>query len=260
MNRSGRPSGYPLGPPQIRTCAIHASGPRRSGSLRGETPMTPPRHQLTSVVLTRSTGARRLPAWIRPAGPARPGSPWLHRVRSARAFPGLTATTAAPTPDPRPAQLLLRRSAVPPAVRLFAPRGHRHCTDRPGEFGFGSRTLIVLVAGIGFPRFLDNPNVSMACSTTRRDGARQASSARPCGLPQRQERRLARGALEAQRHGLLTHCLRASPRPLPGRRKTRFRLVADLCRVGVDATGVARRNFQSFHSFPSIEASRRTDA
>ena len=116
-----------------------------------------------------------------------------------------------PTPDPHPAWLLFRRQAVPPGCSQFrSSRAPRHCTRRPGEFGFGfSSADHSVVEGIGSPRFLDNPNVNMPCSLTPVGRSVPASVARPYSLPQPQRRRLPRQrCFVAQSHGLLTRCLR----------------------------------------------------
>jgi hypothetical protein len=51
-------------------------------------------------------------------------------------------------------------------------------------------------------------------------------------------------AFEAQSHGLFTRCLRFAARVTPWRHKTRFRLLARLCRAGLDTRRVPPQSFR----------------
>lgn len=100
------------------------------------------------------------------------------------------------------------------------------------------RQSLFSVEMTGPPRFLGDPHPYMPCSSTPAGSPRQALAAIRCCLPpieQRRHPRLSqfRGSITRPAHSLST--LRSMGYPIP--RKTRFRLVASLCRVGFSPTG-----------------------
>jgi hypothetical protein len=140
--------------------------PQRTGFAEGRT-----LHAVVAICQRYVDTVNRVteyPPCIPPAAPAHRQA--LRSTGSARhaRSPASSLLWLTPTPEPRPAGLLLRWPAVPPECsHIRSRRVPRHCTREPGEFGFGfSGADRVLMEGLGSPRFLDNPNVNMPCSPT----------------------------------------------------------------------------------------------
>lgn len=168
-----------------------------------------------------------------------------------------------PTPDPRPARLLLVAELYHQRARLFAPCGCRDTAPAGQEnSGSASPLPIALVEGIGPPRFLDSPNVNMPCSPTPAGRCMPGVHGMPI-LPSAASTTSApacwfyRGSITRPIDSLSTlHPIRYRTR-----RKTRFRLVANLYRVGFSPTGLhyvisAKISF----AFQTSRLSWRTDA
>jgi hypothetical protein len=92
--------------------------------------------------------------------------------------------------------------------RCFAPAGPERVTGGPGvEDPVPGRTDTV--EGAGRPKFLENPDVLMPCSSTPAGPDAPGHDGAPTRPPSCQNRRLAAGSnLEAQSHGFGTGCLR----------------------------------------------------
>ena len=168
----------------------------------------------------------------------------------------------APTPDPRPAQLDVLAALYHQRARGFAPCKHRD-TALAGQENSGSASPRprLLVEGIGPPRFLDNPNVSMPCSSTsagqsapgKHGASMQPSVASRTSAP---ADTLFRGSITRPADSLST----LHPARCRTRRKTRFRLVANLCRVGVSPTGLHYAISAAFAAFQASRLTWRTEA
>ena len=131
-----------------------------------------------------------------------------------------------------PASLRFLRSAVPPCALFFAPDRVERYSVRPG---LGLRGAL---PGLRWRRrgLPGSWGTSCAHALLSDPGGLVAPShsARRFCLPLLRRRRLPpRILFGAPSHGLRTRCLRFAARVAPGPRKTRFRLVASLCRAGL---------------------------
>lgn len=108
---------------------------------------------------------------------------------------------------------------------------------------------------MGLPGSWGTPMCTCPALRPRRDEHRQAIAAMSCSLPASQNCRLSRsGHFGAQSHGLHARCLRFAAPVTRSPRKTRFRRVANLYRVGFKPTG-SLTQFQS-NSCHSSQATR----
>jgi hypothetical protein len=113
----------------------------------------------------------------------------------------------------------------------------------------------------GSPRFLGSPLDCMPCSQISAGRRHQAIRCLTCCLPPYLRRRLPRQLdVETQSHSLQPRCLRFAARVTPAPRKTRFRLAANLDRMGLDTHRTPKMVsvIQFIHppspSFPSAQA------
>jgi hypothetical protein len=147
----------------------------------------------------------------------------------------------------------------PPRVRLVLP------TSWPGLFVLRSAPFPLLFRGVQQASQVRGKTLTrMPCSTTPADFHASPLSALPCCLPLPLRRRLLPfpdfGALS---HGLLVRCLRFAVPAFPDpQRKTRFRLVANLCRTGLSPVGSSSKGFRSISlhlafSFPTLTLAHR---
>ena len=116
-----------------------------------------------------------------------------------------------PTPDPRPARLLLVAELYHQRARLFAPRRRRDTAPTGQEnSGSASPLPIALVEGIGPPRFLNQPQCQHALLSDP-GGTVHARRTRHAHTAFRGVHNVGsrlQGFIVAQSHCLLTHCLR----------------------------------------------------
>lgn len=250
LQRSGRPSGYPPGPPQIRTCAIRASGSStsrihhriRNSSRNPYANASADTCFPIDDMLTRVSRHRvldRFPAYDTHS----PASPSLHRVPSDSRFPDFTTTmTCSDSRCPIPADFYWSQAGTTSVVAHSLRSGIDHYARRPGEFGFGFSDCrfsggehrasqvpgeppcqhALLFDPGGMVRMSGNCDMSMLPSVVIKTSA-------PAN-------RKFRGSITRPIDSLST--LRPVRRRT--RRKTRFRLVASLCRVGFAPTGFHR--------------------
>jgi hypothetical protein len=95
------------------------------------------------------------------------------------------------------------------------------------------------------PRFLGNPLCPCPALRPRWDLHARPFTAFRCGLPCFRRRRLPpQTPFGAPSHGLVTRCLRFAAWVAPGQRKTRFRLLAKLCRAGLVTRWVPIQGFR----------------
>jgi hypothetical protein len=113
---SGRPSGYPPGPPQIRTCGFPASGSSSQGFATRRSAVTPSRTLANFAIdcsfVEMGLGSKH-PASFPPIGPMTRPAPFLHRVLLGE-FPRFTGRTDG----------LRFPAGHPEALVLVAPRYH----------------------------------------------------------------------------------------------------------------------------------------
>jgi hypothetical protein len=161
-----------------------------------------------------------------------------------------------PTPEPRPAGLLVVGKLYHQSVRTFASVGHR--TLRPRTWRIRVRLLRCRSRSDGRSRVSQVPGQPQCQHALLCDpGGCNAPGnlARPYCLPQPQQRRLPHnGYYVAQSHGLLTHCLRFNPCPLPCKRQDSLPAGCQPLPGGVRTHWVALCNFRSLRSFPNIQA------
>lgn len=130
---------------------------------------------------------------------------------------------------------------------------------RSGDFTSGSPYKPVLLRGKcrGLPKFLGNPIVFAPCSSTPARPFRQAVWTVGYGLRLWQQPQPSRVmSLEVQSHGSSTRCLRFAAHGRPYPRKTRFRLVANLCRTGLTTRWVPKGVSDSCHVMMSSPPTR----
>ena len=179
-----------------------------------------------------------------------------------------SAGSIGPVPPPRRYYEALRlpaaRFAALRFLRLAIPPVRPVCSQRPGRTTVGSGELVFRVPSrklsvetAGSLRFPSHPRVPTPCSQTpvgpmharplRRLGAAPASMHN--GGSRNKD------GFGAQSHGIRTRCLRFAGRVAPPPRKTRFRLLAKLCRAGfVHPQGCDERfpSFESLSPFSSL--------
>ena len=235
------------GLPQIRTCAIRASGSSCHGFARPE--------RLSVVVSCR---------WSR--GPVSPPSvprtvPWhgipfpppglpQARIPRLRRYYGMLRIPAA-----RPAALRCLRLAVPHACRFVRSCGLPGTGPPAGRGSLVTRTP---------------PCPGFSCGDDR---ASQVPGGPACTCPALRPRRDLRarpmrrvdaafrlwygvgsrgfGSYGAQSHGPCIRCLRFAGRITPPPRKTRFWLLARLCQAGLVTRWVPTKGFSMSHNIPS---------
>ena len=134
---------------------------------------------------------------------------------------------------------------------LAAPVGPRRTPDGPGVFRCRLPLPALGVETTGSPRFLGGPQRAHALLFDP-GGTGHARLDFFYGAPMRpSELNDAVGSHDskpfgAQSHGLHTRCLRFAVRVAPTPRKTRFRLLARLCRAGLAARWVLNVRFPRF--------------
>jgi len=152
-----------------------------------------------------------------------------------------------------PPRFVLPRLAVPPRAPPVRSRGAAR--SLPTGLGFGEpiSPLPVACGNDRASQVPGEPPVPMPCSQTPVGPPRQATSALRCGLPPLLRRRLPRHAsFGALSHGLVTRCLRFAAWVTPGQRKTRFQLLAKLCRAGLATRWVPIRGFRDAYISSSL--------
>ena len=161
----------------------------------------------------------------------------------------------------------------PPSLVLLTSLSLASCTTRVfvGSLPSGTETLRPwtwrirvrllrcrgnLMEGLGSPRFLDNPNVNMPCSPTAAGGAPHSDTGAPLDAFHSLKSVGSHDDVNfaAQSHGLLTHCLRFNPCPLPRKRQDSLPDGCYPCPGGVRTHWVVVCNFRSSRSFPNIQA------
>ena len=175
-----------------------------------------------------------------------PGAPFPPRGPSGR-FPRFFGTAALRLPAAPPASLRFLRRAVPPLHAWASlPRSTGARSAGLGLAHRGARPA-TSTETTGSPRFLGNP----LCTRALLSDPGGTSRARPLprfgvAFRQLERRRLPRRNADfgAQSHGPRARCLRFAGRVTPRPRKTRFRLVASLCRAGLVTRWVPSRRFQ----------------
>ena len=151
---------------------------------------------------------------------------------------------------PRPS----RRTSLPSLGGTTASTGfslpERAGASRSGQGTFRvaiplSTACSLSVGTVGSPRFLGNPTVDMPCSSTPAGRRAPGPTARPCCLPCMQNNVGPRddNSFVAQSHGLSTRCLRFVGMVTASQRKTRFRLLAKLGRMGLVTHWVSSKGF-----------------
>ena len=106
----------------------------------------------------------------------------------------------------------------------------------------------------GSLRFPSHPRVPAPCSWTPVGPTRQAIAACRRGPRLCLQRRLPQDEyFGARSHGIGTHCLRFAGRVAPPPRKTRFRLLAKLCRAGFVNPQGCMKSFRVRVSSPFLE-------
>ena len=182
------------------------------------------------------------------AGSLRSGSPTSSVLRLAptpcnpsrrTSFPSLGGTALRP--------LVMTRSVGAPSSSRFGFAG-------PWSGNLHAETT-------GSPRFLGSPLDYMPCSQIPAGRRHQAIRCLTYCLPPHLRRRLPRQLdVGTQSHGLQPRCLRFAARVTPEPRKTRFRLAANLDRMGLDTHRTPKMVsvIQFIHppspSFPSAQA------
>ena len=142
------------------------------------------------------------------------------------------------------------------------------CSQRPGRTTVGSGELLFRVPSrkwsvetAGSLRFPSDPRVPTPCSQTPVGPIHAGYS----GVSARPPLQITNGGSRnkddfgAQSHGIRTRCLRFAGRVAPPPRKTRFRLLAKLCRAGfVHPQGCDERfpSFESLSPFSSLPDAR----
>ncbi len=151
-----------------------------------------------------------------------------------------------------PASLRCLRSAVPPEHPRFAPTGL--------ECDAGGQGFSLLRSGYPFPdkgwRRQGLPGswgtrMRVPCSTTPAGPQRQAL--RRCAAAFRHLNDVGsrnQATFEAPSHGPRIRCLRFAGWVTPSPRKTRFRLLARLCRAGLNTRWVPSKGFSSYIASP----------
>ena len=133
------------------------------------------------------------------------------------------------------------------ASRPFAPPGRRRIPGEPGALWFGDTRTDEGNAGDGRPpRFLGNPHDSSPGAATPVGPTRQAIrrvSAAPAFANSEGSRRAERFRGSISRLSVWLSTLRGVGRPYTPR-KTRCRLVANLCRAGLSPAGFAIEGFR----------------
>jgi len=135
-----------------------------------------------------------------------------------------------------------------PCVRRFASITGGHVDDGPGDLlsGLPQHRYSFEWRTSGLPGSWGTPLCACPALRPRWDGSCQAVTACPYCLPPSKQRRLPRsGHFGAQSHGLHTRCLRFAAPVTRSPRKTRFRRVANLCRVGLVTHWVPPHNFRT---------------
>ncbi len=129
--------------------------------------------------------------------------------------------------------------------RWFAPVGSDAWPTGRGLVIRGPLAGSNIVGSTGRSKFLGNPGVPVPSSSTPAGANTPGLRGVPARPPWRQRRGLPAGiALGAQWPGLGAGCLRFVIRVARGRRRTRFRLLARLCRLGLGTHRVPARGFQ----------------
>ena len=126
---------------------------------------------------------------------------------------------------------------------LFSLLDARHAATRPGAISYCRTPLAsVWVGTFGPPRFLANPCVPLPRPWAPSGPQHLALSMRKC-CPRCPENEGSRDEthFEARSRGFGTGCLRFVGCIATPPRKTRFRLLAQLCRVGLIPTGFERK-------------------
>ena len=159
-------------------------------------------------------------------------------------------------PAPRPDRLLFGCRSVPPACSHFcSERAPKHCTRQPGELRVRLlRMPFALLESTGPPRFLENPNVSMPCSSTsvrRCVPGFYSTTIRPSVVLKTSA--LTTRHFAAPSHGLLTRCLRFTQSVT----RLRARLASGWQPTfsgWASPHWVPLHNFRNLHCFPSAQA------
>jgi len=254
------------GLPQTRTCRTTASGSSSQGFTTcgdvptrtrvGKVPGASPISLSVSITVTRQRmsgirgGSCRRIHDLTPRFP--PAGPLGQVPRLQRYYQGATTScrpsrrTSLPSLGHTTGTLAISLPAPPSVVTLDLGLITRY--PRPGLLPWRRQDL---------PRSWGTPSVLLPCSSTPAGPSCQAFATRRRGPRYVHDEGSRIGTFEAQSHGFGTGCLRFAGWVTPPPRKTRFRLLAKLCRTGFPPAGFLQKVSNSHHvCYPPLPSFR----
>jgi hypothetical protein len=177
------------GPPQIRTCAINASGSSVDSFAKRSPSFTRCRSiSLQPILLSVVVSLTRFRVSVHPpCVPPTVLSAGLPSTGSARGrSPASSVRRKTPTPDTPSGRLLSRHLTVPPpcpSLRSPRQRAHPRGAWRVAVRSPRSPVLCFRWRASGLPGSWGTPKCACPALRPRRDGPCQASTACPCSLP-----------------------------------------------------------------------------